>query len=113
MVATVVSVNCAKIRDWSSFHDEFASAFGFPDFYGRGMDAWIDCMTSLDEPKDGMTCVHAAKGQVLTLQLDNVAPFRTSYPELYAAIIEASAFVNWRRLEVGEPAVLAISFRNL
>ena len=76
------------------------------------MNAWIDCMTSLDEPEHGMSCIHAEKGKVLTLQLDNVVPFRERYPELYAAIIGDAAFVNWRRLEVGEPAVLAISFRN-
>jgi hypothetical protein len=112
MAGTLVSIDCSKIRDWNSFHDEFANVFGFPGFYGRNMNAWIDCMTSLDEPTDGMTRVHAAKGHVLTLQLENVAPFRASYPELYAAIIEATGFVNWRRLEVGESAVLAISFRN-
>jgi hypothetical protein len=76
------------------------------------MDAWIDCMTSLDKPDDAMTSIHAPKDRVLTLQLENVAPFREQHPELYAAIIECSAFVNWRRLEVGEPAVLAISFRH-
>jgi len=112
MVSKLISVDCSKIRDWNSFHNEFAAVFGFPDFYGRNMDAWIDCMTSLDNPEDGMTSVHAAKGGVLTLQLENVASFRDQQPDLYAAIIECSAFVNWRRLEVGEPAVLAISFRN-
>ena len=112
MVGTLVSVDCSKIRDWNSFHHEFAAAFGFPDFYGRNMNAWIDCMTSLDKPEDGMTSIHAAKDGVLTLQLENVTSFRERKPELYAAIIECSAFVNWRRLEVGEPSVLAISFRN-
>jgi RNAse (barnase) inhibitor barstar len=110
--AKLASINCAKIRDWSSFHDEFAAVFGFPGFYGRNMNAWIDCMTSLDDPEAGMTSVHAAKDHVLTLQLENVKPFRDQHPDLYAAIIECAAFVNWRRLEVGEPAVLAISFRN-
>ena len=76
------------------------------------MDAWIDCMTSLDKPEDRMTSIHAVKDGVLTLQLENVASFREQQPELYAAIIECSAFVNWRRIEVGETAVLAISFRN-
>jgi RNAse (barnase) inhibitor barstar len=112
MIAKVVSVDCGKIRDWESFHDEFAAAFGFPNFYGRVMDAWIDCMTSLDKPEDEMTTVHAERDHALTLQLENIAPFRENHPDIYAALIECTAFVNWRRLEVGEPAVLAISFRN-
>ena len=112
MVTAKASVDCSKILDWKSFHDEFAAVFGFPDFYGRNMNAWIDCMTSLDEPDHGMTRIHPAKGCVLTMQLENVAPFREQHPDLYAAIIECAALVNWRRIEVGEPAVLAISFRN-
>jgi Barstar (barnase inhibitor) len=112
MITALVSVDCAKIRDWDSFHDEFARVFGFPDFYGRNMDAWIDCMTSLDEPADGMTRIHATRGGVLTMQLENVGPLREQHPELYAAIIECAAFVNWSRIEVGESAVLAISFRD-
>jgi|ERR1700721_3110326 hypothetical protein len=110
MAASVVSVDCTRIRDWPSFHDEFAAAFGFPDFYGRNMDAWIDCLTSLDKPEDGMTRVHAPSGGVLTLQLENAVSFRTEHPDLYAAIVECAAFVNWRRIETGEPAVLALSF---
>jgi hypothetical protein len=109
---TVVRIDCTRIIDWDSFHDVFAEAFGFPDFYGRNMNAWIDCMTSLDEPADGMTKIHAPRGGVVILQLDNVASFGTEGAELYQAIIECSAFVNWRRLEVGEPAVLALSFRS-
>jgi len=40
-----VRVDATHIRDWDNFHDVFADAFGFPDFYGRNMDAWVDCMT--------------------------------------------------------------------
>ena len=112
MVVAKVSIDCSRIRDSASFHDEFALAFGFPDFYGKNSSAWIDCMTSLDSPEDGMSRIHAEKGHVLTIQLENVRPFRDQHPDLYTDLIEMSAFVNWRRLEVGEPAVLAISFRN-
>ena len=37
-----VKIDCNKIKDWDSFHDIFAKEFGFPDFYGRNMDAWKD-----------------------------------------------------------------------
>ncbi len=112
MVASTVSLDCARIRDWETFHDEFARVLGFPEFYGRNMNAWIDCMTSLDKPEDGMSSIHASDGHVLTLQLENVKPFREKHPELYSAIIECAASVNWRRIEVGEPAVVALSFHG-
>lgn len=76
------------------------------------MDGWIDCMTSLDDPSDGMTTIHADPGGVVTLQLENVKDFRQRCPELYAKIIECSAFVNWRRIENGEQPVLALSFHE-
>ena len=106
-----VSLDCNKIRDWNSFHEEFARVFGFPAFYGKNMNAWIDCLTSLDAPEDGMSNVHCESGTVLTLELENVEAFAGRGAEQYQALIQCSAFVNWRRLEVGEPSVLAPSFR--
>ena len=98
--------------DWHSFHREFARVFGFPDFYGKNMDAWIDCLTSLDAPEDGMSSVHCEPGAVVTLELENEKDFESRCLEQYKAVIECAAFVNWRRLEVGKPSVLALSFRG-
>jgi hypothetical protein len=106
----VVVLDTRRITDWESFHSVFAETFGFPDFYGRNMNAWIDCMTALDAPADGMTTVHAPPGHVLVLQLESVKDFVVRCPEQYAAIVECSAFVNWRRIELGYEPVLALSF---
>jgi hypothetical protein len=57
-----------------------------------------------------MTTVHAPKGGLVVLQLDAVDDFAKRCPEQYRAILECSAFVNWRRLEVGEPAIMALSY---
>lgn len=50
MITALVSIPADRILDWQSFHDVFAEAMGFPSYYGRNMDAWIDCMTYADEP---------------------------------------------------------------
>jgi hypothetical protein len=107
---TLVKLDTRRITDWDTFHDSFAEVFGFPSFYGRNMNAWIDCMTDLDAPSTGMTTVHAPSGGVVVLELEHVDDFSRRCPEQYAAILECSAFVNWRRIEKGEPAVLALSF---
>lgn len=107
-----VRVDCGNIHDWPSFHQEFAQVFGFPAFYGNNMDAWIDCLTSLDAPEDGMSSIHCEPGMVLTLELENVRDFAQRCPEEYKALIECAAFVNWRRIEVGGSSVLALSFRT-
>ena len=74
------------------------------------MDAWIDCLTSIDAPEDGLSTVHCEAGKVLTLELANVRSFRERCSKQYKALIECAAFVNWRRIEAGAPAVLALSF---
>lgn len=101
----VITIPVERITDWPSFHDVFAQALGFPDFYGRNMDAWIDCMTYLD---DGLTTVTVPPGEVLHLRIDNPFEFKRRCPELYDALIECSAFVNYRRTVLGDPPVLAL-----
>ena len=105
-----VRIDMRKIRDWASFHDVFSETFGFPGFYGRNMDAWIDCMTSLDDPAAGLSKIHVPDGQVIALQLDGVDGVAERCPEQFLAVVDGCAFVNWRRIEVGEPAVLALSY---
>ena len=107
----VVEIPVGKIEDWDTFHDVFAAALGFPEFYGRNMDAWIDCLTYADED-DGMRTVVVPPGDVLTLQLVGVAEFADRCPEQYAAVVECSAFVNWRRIELGNRPIVALSFQK-
>jgi hypothetical protein len=107
---TLVKLDTSLISDWDTFHKVFKDSFGFPEFYGRNMDAWIDCMTYLDDPSAEMTQVHAPPGGVVVLELEYVGDFARRCSPQYNAIIECSAFVNWRRIRNGAPAVLALSF---
>lgn len=109
MIVSKVQIQCNNIKDWNSFHDEFDRVFGFPDFYGRNMNAWIDCMTYLDDLDSEMTKIHCITGQVIALELLGSDKFKKRYSELFDAIVECSEFVNQRRIEVGESAILALS----
>jgi RNAse (barnase) inhibitor barstar len=92
----IYKIDCNNIIDWDSFHDVFKTTFGFPDYYGRNMNAWIDGISDETE--------------TFTLSLDNVKAFRQRCPELYDAIIECSAFVNYRCVEAGEQPLIILSF---
>ena len=106
-----VTIDLRLITDTESFHAVFAETLGFPYFYGKNMDAWIDCMTSLDMPSHGMTSVHAPSDGVFVLEFENIDDFKKRCPGLFADLIECSAFVNWRRMEDGgEPPILVLSF---
>jgi|SRR5229473_8223903 len=105
-----VQIDGSRITDWASFHDCFSEALGFPGFYGRNMDAWNDCMTSLDTPDDGLSSVHVAPGDVLVLCISGAGDLKNRCPGIYEALVECSAFVNYRKTEKGKQAVLALSF---
>jgi hypothetical protein len=105
----VIRIDASKIRDWESFHAVFASELGFPPYYGRNMDAWVDCLTYADDAGAGMVRMPVPRGEVLTLLVEDAGRFRHRCPEQYAALIECSAAVNQRRIEQGEPAVLILA----
>ena len=72
----VVEIDGKRLVGSERFHDTFTKLFGFPDFYGRTMDAWIDCMSSLDEPESGLTKLTVARGKIVTLKIKNYKYFK-------------------------------------
>ncbi len=110
MIVKLIKIECGNIKDWQSFHAEFNRVFGFPDFYGKNMNAWIDCMSSLSCPDDGMTKIHCEMGNMITVELEGAKEFKVRNPELFNAITDGVAFVNWRLIETNEQPVLALSY---
>jgi len=106
----IVRIDTRLITDWASFHEVFALLFGFPDYYGRNRNAWIDCMTYLNDPVVKDTAVSAKPGEVVVLHLEHIIDFKKRCPEVYDAIVECSAFVNYRQIQCGKEPVLALSF---
>ena len=76
------------------------------------LNAWIDCLTCADDAEAQMVGCPVPNGEVLTLQLDNVDEFAARCPEQYEAVLDCAAFVNWRRIERGNPPILALSFHR-
>src|SRR5688500_6489360 len=105
-----ITVDLANLADEAALHVELARVLGFPAFYGHNWDAFIDCMTNLDDPSAKMTTVHVETGQVLLLELARVDAFADRCPRGWAALLDCTAFVNWRRRERGLDAVLALSY---
>ena len=106
----VVKIDTRQITDWDSFDNVFTEAFGFPEWYGRNMNAWIDCMSSLDYPDDGLSEIKCQVGDVVVLQLEHTDTFAAREPEMFQALLDCAAFVNWRRIERNELAILALSY---
>ena len=90
-----VRLNSKQIKDWKSFHLLCKSKFGFPDFYGTNMNAWIDCLSCLDE-EDRMSHFTLEKGELLHIEISDTEDFNSRLPEIFDALVECSAFVNRR-----------------
>ena len=101
-------LNTAVISDFDFFHEESRRLFGFPSFYGRNMNAWIDCLSSLRED-DGMTSLLLGPDELLHLEVPDAEALRARAPDVFAAFTDCTAFVNRRYTQYGElPAVALV-----
>ncbi len=108
MTSQAIRLQTKGITDWDSFHSVCAETLGFPGFYGRNIDAWIDCMTYLDDANAVVTAATVAPGELFHLEVADSMDFQKRLPEIFQAFIESAAFVNWRRVSQGERPVLAL-----
>ena len=104
-----VRLETSAISHWDSFHSTCRAAFGFPEFYGANMAAWIDCLTYLDED-DGMSRFHLAPGETLDIQVANTESLKLRVPEIFDALVDCTASVNQRYLEAGKSPRLHLVF---
>jgi RNAse (barnase) inhibitor barstar len=51
----VHSFPCAGWKSEDDFHAEASRVLGFPDYYGRNLDAFNDCLCQIEIPEDGGT----------------------------------------------------------
>jgi len=49
----VDDISCAQTTDAAAFHTLIAQELDFPDYYGRNLDAFNDCLSDLDISVDG------------------------------------------------------------
>jgi len=106
-----LEIDASRITDPTTFHDLFDQVFGFPEYYGRNMDAWIDCMTYLRHPDAGMTAWHVARDKQLVLVIKGSAAFQQRCPDLYQSFLDCADFVNERMAAAGELDLFLIELR--
>jgi hypothetical protein len=108
----IIRIDARRLSDSAALHATMSEAFGFPDWYGRNLDALVDCLAHLDDPKAGMSRVQVFPGQVALLALDHVDDPDQPRSEPLRKLLDVVAFVNWRRLEMGQPPVLALAYHR-
>jgi hypothetical protein len=108
-MASVV-LETEAIEDFETFHTVCARAFGFPGFYGRNMNAWIDCLSYLLE-SDGMSSFVLGSDEQLFIVVPDFESFAKRASEVSAAMLECAAFVNRRYVSSGDKPRLVFVLR--
>jgi RNAse (barnase) inhibitor barstar len=94
-----------EIRNEKSFHTVCQRVFGFPDFYAHTMDAWVDCLSCLDDPSAEMCSLTLAPGELLLIVVPNSAQLQN---EIFHSLIKATIAVNTRLASRGKPPLVGL-----
>jgi hypothetical protein len=104
----IVTLPTEEIRDQQSFHTVCQRVMGFPAFYGRNMNAWIDCLSYLDEGGAGMSAFTVHGEEHLIVEIPGAEALRERAPDVFQDMIECTAFVNQRYVTRGRRAPIAL-----
>jgi hypothetical protein len=96
-----VKIDFGKIKDWEIFHEVFAEIMGFPDFYGKNNNAWIDCMSYIDDKEAGMSKIIVDPGENLDIVVSGTEKANESASEVFSGFMVLVADVNQRFIESG------------
>ncbi len=102
-----LKIDFSGIEDLNSMHELLMEKFGFPNFYGKNVNALIDCLTSLRYPEDGMTKVSLERDEVLQL---TVKSFPFSKDMITNHFLIAVQSVNQRYLMKGMSVPISLLF---
>nr|WP_294859435.1 barstar family protein [uncultured Fluviicola sp.] len=91
-----IYIDFREITEISDLHDKLNEELGFPDFYGRNVNALIDCLQSMRFPEEGMSKVVLEKEEVLVLDLKN---FSNAKMIIVNSLLVAVEAVNQREID--------------
>jgi hypothetical protein len=93
-------------RSQSDLAAALAAALGFPPAHGKNLDALVDSLTYLDDPRTPTARVQSLPGELMVLLIENA----DAAPTAVRALADAVAFTNFRRLEKGQGPVAAVAY---
>src|SRR5262249_41258426 len=108
----LIRVDARRLTDAAGLHAALGEAFGFAPGYGKNLDALVDCLTHLDDPRAGPSRVQVFPGQVALLVIEHTQAMGRQTGAQVKSLVDAVAFVNWRRLEENQPPVLAVAYEQ-
>ncbi len=102
----LVRLDARQVADPAAMHAALAAALGFPPGHGKTLDALVDALTHLDDPRTPTARVQSLPGELVVLLVAHA----DAAPAAVRALADAVAFVNFRRLERGQGPVAAVAY---
>lgn len=102
-----VQLNGEQLTSWEDFHAQCAMAFGFPEFYGRNLDAFIDCLSYLRD-EDGMSKFRLQPDEVLRVEVSHSEALRLKAPDILTELTFCMDALNERYADYGEKPALEL-----
>lgn len=103
----LVTLPGREMQDWDGFHRVSRREFGFPDFYGNNLDAWIDCLSGVRDD-DGMSRFVLKDGETLEIAVSDSAHLARHAGHVLEGLQEAVQEVNLRCEEAGQAPPLRL-----
>ena len=91
----IIKLQAKDLTTWQAFHNTFKQELKFPNYYGNNMNAWIDCMSDI--------CLE----DNIKIVIENIDELIRTNNDIYEALVECSAFVNYRQIETNTSLSLA------
>lgn len=101
----------ASITDWDAFHTQCQKVFGFPDFYGRTLDAWVDCLSYLRD-EEGMSSFRLGPDEALRIEVRHADALRQKAPDILEELTFCIDAINDRYADYGEKPALELILRD-
>src|SRR5215212_8312006 len=108
----LIRIDAGRLTDAAGLHAALGEAFGFTPRYGNNLDALADCLTHLDDPRAALSRVQVFPGQVALLVVEHTHGMSKPAAAQVKSLTDVVAFVNWRRLEKGQPPILAMAYEQ-
>lgn len=89
-----VEIDALRITNKQDLHSYIKEAFGFPEYYGKNLDALYDCLSELDEDTDIVF-----DKRTLELILDNAYAYKVLMVFGKAAAVNPHLKIRFRRNE--------------
>lgn len=98
-------VDFGQVKSLREMHEELARIFAFPDFYGKNVNALIDCWSSLCYPEDKMTGIVLAMDETVLLEVKGMPNLDEMMMNHFVVAVEN---VNERAMDRNEQPLMLL-----